>query len=137
VLSARAGGAVFWFLLPWAGLAATLVAALLGAPPGGAATARVADPTHGAGRRFLTGFLATFLLGVLLYPAGYAALFEVLERADAGVGAGLGAIHGVGALLAEWRLRGLTAGTAFRIVLARMAYGAVLGALYIVAGGPA
>jgi hypothetical protein len=134
--SARYGDAVFWFLVPWAGLAATLLSALLGATPGRTAAAALTSEGHGPATRLLIAGLTTIAFGIFFYPIAYAALFETMQRADIAAGAGLGAIHGLVAAIATWRHTRTTARSALHLILARIAYGALFGALYILGNRP-
>jgi hypothetical protein len=124
-----------WLLLAWAGLIASAVAALAGAPPG--ATTLLDRPRDYRRRRaasFVRAVLLSALVGVVLYPIAYGLIFEAAGRADLPLGAGIGAAHAILALLvrALRRIPGPHAAPLFRLVLARLAYGAVIGFLYVV-----
>jgi hypothetical protein len=123
-----------WLLLAWAGVAASLVATVLGAPPG--ATTVLNRPRDYRPRRFgaVRSVLLSTLIGVVLYPLVYALLFEAAGRADLPLGAGFGAVHAVLALAVRGmrRIPGPHAAPVFRLLLARLAYGATMGFLYVV-----
>jgi hypothetical protein len=131
-----------WLLLLWAGVAATLAAAIVGVPPGATLRqlrlARRRAPRNGRVAPIGTA-LATLAIGAIVYPVVYGLVFETVARADIGFGAGLGAVHGLlaGGLRLLRPAAGQRAGRLFRLLLARFAYGAMLGFLYAVPAPPA
>jgi hypothetical protein len=122
-----------WLLLLWAGTAATLAASLVGAGPGVLIGARLGG--SGAVRRHLGRFALAVGLGVAVYPLLYGLIFEGAARADLLAGLGLGAVHGLLAII--WRAlrppRRRAPGP-LRLLAGHLVYGAVLGLLYIVPG---
>jgi hypothetical protein len=116
-----------WLLLAWSGFAATCVASLAGALVGG-------DEPHTwsllpRSRSALAALLATLAAGLIAYPLIYGAVFEHLARADAQLGALLGAGHGVIALLFARPTR--EPRNAFRVGLMHALYGLSLAFLYV------
>jgi hypothetical protein len=121
-----------WLLLAWAGLAATLGAAFVGAAPGISTLMPADADTPPAPRRVRTVLVAA-LFGVLVYPLIYGTAFELLARADLGIGAGFGTVHGMTALaIRAVRSRPTASPTIVRLLLGRLIYGSLLGLLYVV-----
>ncbi len=136
----------------WRGLTALRPAATLGdllfrrrdaAEGPRAASGRAARA--GAHVRALAGGVAHFLLGTLAFPALYALAFHFAGHAEALLGAGLGAVHGLLAGLAlplAWRAAGrdrragafgwrLGAATPVALLAGHVLYGTLLGYIYV------
>lgn len=113
-------------LLLWCGLAATIAAGIAGAivahqPLGWSLAHRPRSRSHA-----VTWSLGA---GLIAYPLAYGVLFELLHRADVGLGMILGALHGIVMfLLATPRSnrRG-----ALRTAIMHLVYGAVIALLYV------
>jgi hypothetical protein len=120
-----------WLLLLWAGVAATLAAGLAGAGPGVLIGAHMR--TRGF-RRHLGRFSLAIALGTLVYPLLYGLVFETTARADLALGAGLGAAHGLLALIwtAIRPIRSSHSPARLQLLLGHLIYGATLGLLYVV-----
>ncbi|CAN5682453.1 hypothetical protein BH23GEM9_BH23GEM9_13660 [soil metagenome] len=118
---------IFWFLLAWSGFAATCAAALLGALTGGLQAASWSLlPTQ---RSALLATAVTLLVGTLVYPLLYGAVFELAGRADIPMGAILGAIHA--AVTATLVSRRNPPRVALRVALMHLVYGVVIAFLYV------
>lgn len=99
-----------------------------------------------AGFGRLLGSLLHFAAGTFLFPTAYAVGFEMMARADVGLGAAMGLLHGVlaAALLPiAWHRTGdqgpagllgrrLGPLTPIGIVMTHVLYGALLGYIYVV-----
>jgi hypothetical protein len=116
-----------WLLLLWAGLTAAAIAAPVAAAVGGARTASWSLAPAPASRT--NGVIWTVLAGVLLYPAIYGFVFELLGRADLRTGALLGAAHG--AIMFLVARRRTTTRSAVRTAAAHLVYAAALAFLYV------
>jgi hypothetical protein len=144
----------------WGGLTATLVVTWLGAlatwngltglRPGRLLGCLLLRDPAAWGTALLGGALH-LLLGTVVFPAGYVALFEWLDRADAPLGLLLGAAHGVlaGAALPLLARRSrcaragdapdpglfghrLGAATPLGLLVVHLLYGGLLGYVYVV-----
>jgi hypothetical protein len=133
--SARIITELSWPLLVWTGLAATLLASIAGAGPGILIGTRLSRK-HRV-RRHFGRFMLAVVLGVVVYPAAYGAVFEVLSRADLMMGLALGGAHGAIAVL--WRVlrppTGRDTPAPLRLLAGHLLYGAALGIFYIVPHG--
>lgn len=99
-----------------------------------------------AGFGRLLGSLLHLAAGTFLFPTVYAIVFEIMARADVGLGAAMGLLHGVlaAALVPlAWRWtadegragvlgRRLGSLTPIGIVMTHVLYGALLGYIYVV-----
>lgn len=113
-----------WALLLWSGAAAATAAGVLDALLGGRLP-------PGWMRR-----LATVVLWLVLLPALYGVVFELLGRSSLLVGGALGGLHA--AVVTALRRRHPRWGpddAPWRRGLVRVAFGLVLGFLYLVPGG--
>ena len=135
-----------WLLLLWCGLAAALVselvAAVLRPPRLVRRRGEAVSPTLQAGPR--ENWLIAVLLSAVFFTPVYGVLFEMTHRADAGLGAIIGAAHGVLAgsiaLLAAARSRSTRAATPLRALawfrlrrlISHVTFGSLLGFLYAV-----
>lgn len=135
-----------WLLLFWCGLAAALaselVAAALRPPRFARRRGESILPTLQAGPR--ENWLIAVLLSAILFTPVYGVLFEMTHRADAGLGAIFGAVHGIVAgaiaLLTAARMNSSRSATPMRSLawfrarrlISRITFGTVLGFLYAV-----
>jgi hypothetical protein len=119
-----------WLLLTWTGGAATAVAAVTGSLLGGRAPtpwSLLPQP-----RSVTTALAATILAGVLIYPAIYGVIFELLGRADLHSGIAAGLPHGLLAAAAARPRR--NPGAAARIATIHLAWAITFGFLYVTPG---
>ncbi|HEX6134628.1 MAG TPA: hypothetical protein VFZ24_11725 [Longimicrobiales bacterium] len=116
-----------WLLLIWSGLGAACAAAAIGASIGGVASGSWSlaplprSRTHGAAW--------SLLAGMFIYPIVYGLAFELFQRADVRAGFILGLLHAV-AVFSFIRPRA-PLHPAVRAAAAHLAYGTVLGFLYV------
>jgi hypothetical protein len=116
-----------WLILVWSGCAATCAAAVAGSLFGGRTPRSWSlQPRPRSG----TGTLAaTIAAGVLIYPLIYGVIFEVLGRADVPVGAVMGGIHAVLAILAARATSRPM--DMFRLAVMHLTYATFLALLYV------
>jgi hypothetical protein len=116
-----------WFLLFWSGLAATCTAALVGSALGGRTPGAWAlVPRH---RSTAGAAAATLLAGLLIYPAIYGAIFEVVGDATALTGLMAGSLHAIAAFaLAR---RSAPTRDSLRTAFQHLLYAVVVGFLYV------
>lgn len=116
-----------WLLLIWTGLAATIFAAAVIAPlaaRGVSGSVLFMRPASIAD----TALLA--LLGIVVYPAIYGTILDTLHSASILTGAAIGVAHAIVLVFALGINRRGNA-TIRAILLTHVAYGAVLGFLYV------
>lgn len=145
-----------WTILLWAGLAATLLTSWLFAAAYWAGVTRLQParllgclllPAAPAPLATTIGRLLHLALGVAVFPLAYALAFAWIGAAEVANGALLGAAHGaiVAAALGSLARGGrcvatgplgirLGAATPLVVLLGHMAYGALLGYVYVVPG---
>ena len=118
---------ISWLLLIWTGLAATIFAAAVVAPlaaRGERGALLFMRPASIADACLLAA------LGVIVYPAIYGTILDAMHSASILTGAALGLAHAIVLTLSPRSSRRVNA-TVRAIVLTHVAYGAVLGFLYV------